>query len=427
MVDSSDNFIGDIHSDDKLKTNSNVINEIEEAGRNDRSIAGLSNSSASSSQTLVTARGTGEGLIVRLNTKKGFEALKVALEAFLISRKSFLTGNHVTIEWIGDSLTEDETEEVVAFFKSYKIGVRKPQSSLINDTLALTSKMEIFDTPPKQQEISVDHISSYSDKNDDEMIGGGLFGGIDNIRGSSAIRADNTSDSLFSVKTSLRENINFDSNDHNINNFEGSSNVVSYERIGVKNLNHSLNSGNLKVEQYTNDRNSKSNNRVNSSLDMLKDWDEADTRSIFTTLRSGQKIETEHSVVILGDINSGAEVIAGGDIFVLGALRGVAHAGAFDETGGGRVIMALDLQPTQLRIGTVISRGVGESTTVKAVSSSYRVGVSKANASKLAGGNSKGNDFGCAPEVAYIDGTSIVVEPYNSKSASQRGVNTSNR
>ena len=46
------------------------------------------------------------------------------------------------------------------------------------------------------------------------------------------------------------------------------------------------------------------------------------------SLRSGQKIEYEGSVVIIGDVNSGAEVIAGENIVILGELRGLAHAGA---------------------------------------------------------------------------------------------------
>ena len=46
------------------------------------------------------------------------------------------------------------------------------------------------------------------------------------------------------------------------------------------------------------------------------------------SLRSGQKMESEGSLVIIGDVNSGAEVIASDNIIVLGALRGLAHAGA---------------------------------------------------------------------------------------------------
>ncbi|HHV93073.1 MAG TPA: septum site-determining protein MinC [Firmicutes bacterium] len=72
------------------------------------------------------------------------------------------------------------------------------------------------------------------------------------------------------------------------------------------------------------------------------------------TLRSGQRVHYPGSVVILGDVNPGAEVVAGGDIIVLGALRGVAHAGAMGEEDA--VVVAFRLQPTQLRIAHFISR-----------------------------------------------------------------------
>ncbi len=71
------------------------------------------------------------------------------------------------------------------------------------------------------------------------------------------------------------------------------------------------------------------------------------------TLRSGFSIQHPGHVVIIGDVNPGAEVIAGGDVVVWGRLRGVVHAGA--EGNEGAVICALDLSPTQLRISGQIS------------------------------------------------------------------------
>ncbi|HEX6387401.1 MAG TPA: septum site-determining protein MinC [Anaerolineae bacterium] len=66
------------------------------------------------------------------------------------------------------------------------------------------------------------------------------------------------------------------------------------------------------------------------------------------TVRSGQSVFHEGHVVIIGDVNPGAEIIAGGDVIVWGRLRGLVHAGALgNETA---VICALDLNPTQLRI-----------------------------------------------------------------------------
>ncbi len=72
------------------------------------------------------------------------------------------------------------------------------------------------------------------------------------------------------------------------------------------------------------------------------------------TLRSGQTVEYDGDILILGDVNPDAYVIASGNIIVMGALRGIAHAGANgDETA---TITALKLMPQQLRIAGYISR-----------------------------------------------------------------------
>ncbi|NJN55025.1 MAG: septum site-determining protein MinC [Anaerolineae bacterium] len=71
------------------------------------------------------------------------------------------------------------------------------------------------------------------------------------------------------------------------------------------------------------------------------------------TLRSGRSIYHEGHVVILGDVNAGAEIIAGGDVVVWGRLRGLVHAGAMGDSTA--VICALDLNPTQLRIADQIA------------------------------------------------------------------------
>lgn len=71
------------------------------------------------------------------------------------------------------------------------------------------------------------------------------------------------------------------------------------------------------------------------------------------TLRSGTRIEFPGHVVVLGDVNPGAEVVAEGNVIVWGRVRGMIHAGA----GGDKtvVICALDLSPTQLRIADEVS------------------------------------------------------------------------
>jgi septum site-determining protein MinC len=66
------------------------------------------------------------------------------------------------------------------------------------------------------------------------------------------------------------------------------------------------------------------------------------------TLRSGQSVRHPGHVVVLGDINPGAEIIAGGHVLVWGRVRGVVHAGAGGDSTA--TVAALDLAPTQLRI-----------------------------------------------------------------------------
>jgi len=81
---------------------------------------------------------------------------------------------------------------------------------------------------------------------------------------------------------------------------------------------------------------------------------ENDTILIKRTLRSGQKEWHRGNIVIVGDVNPGAEVVATGDVVILGKLRGVAHAGA--EGNASAEIIALDLRPIQLRIAEYIGR-----------------------------------------------------------------------
>ena len=70
------------------------------------------------------------------------------------------------------------------------------------------------------------------------------------------------------------------------------------------------------------------------------------------SLRSGQKIEFEGSIVIIGDVNAGAEVIAGENIVVLGNLRGLAHAGAKGNKDA--IIEASEIDAVQIRIADKI-------------------------------------------------------------------------
>jgi septum site-determining protein MinC len=76
------------------------------------------------------------------------------------------------------------------------------------------------------------------------------------------------------------------------------------------------------------------------------------------TLRSGDHLQAEGSVLLLGDLNPGARISAGGHVLVWGRLRGMAHAGRRGDTSAR--IVALQLRPLQLRIAGAVARGPEE-------------------------------------------------------------------
>lgn len=106
------------------------------------------------------------------------------------------------------------------------------------------------------------------------------------------------------------------------------------------------------------------------------------------TLRSGQSLHYPGHVVVVGDVNPGAEIIAGGDVVVWGRLRGIVHAGASGDDSA--VVCALALAPMQLRISRHIARSPGSELDQKHLS-------------------------GIAPEVASVQDGQIVVEPWGTK------------
>lgn len=100
-------------------------------------------------------------------------------------------------------------------------------------------------------------------------------------------------------------------------------------------------------------------------------------------LRSGQKLRAEGSVVIWGDVHESAEIVAGGDIIVMGKLGGIAHAGCYGDESS--VVFALNLVPGQIRIGNRVSRSI------------------------------RGEAKRPFPEIAFLEDGNICVREYNSQ------------
>ncbi len=82
----------------------------------------------------------------------------------------------------------------------------------------------------------------------------------------------------------------------------------------------------------------------------------SDTLVLAGRVRSGQSVRAKKHLIIMGDVNPGCELIAGGDILVIGSLLGTAAAGQPDN--GDAIILALDFRPTQVKIGGIVAAGL---------------------------------------------------------------------
>ncbi len=129
------------------------------------------------------------------------------------------------------------------------------------------------------------------------------------------------------------------------------------------------------------------------------------------TLRSGQLLQHPGHVVVIGDVNPGAEIIAGGDVVVWGKVRGLIHAGALGDNNA--IVCALELSPTQLRIGNHIATSPPDTGTPSP--KTRRDSASRpATASRLGGIGGEGKK-GVQPEVAFVQDGLIVAEPWSGR------------
>jgi len=94
--------------------------------------------------------------------------------------------------------------------------------------------------------------------------------------------------------------------------------------------------------------------RTQEQTYLLDPRDSDDTLFLRRTVRSGQEIHHASNIVILGDVNPGAEIVASGDIIVWGVLRGMVHAGYPNNENA--IVCSLLLAPVQLRIAHLLSR-----------------------------------------------------------------------
>ncbi|RCX20808.1 septum site-determining protein MinC [Anaerobacterium chartisolvens] len=107
-------------------------------------------------------------------------------------------------------------------------------------------------------------------------------------------------------------------------------------------------------------------NRIKLRKYFFKGINEGIAKFYRGTVRSGQLISFDGNLVIIGDVNPGGEIIATGNVIVMGSLRGIVHAGA--DGNKEAVVVAFNLQPMQLRIADVITRPPDEKESRNALS-----------------------------------------------------------
>ena len=90
------------------------------------------------------------------------------------------------------------------------------------------------------------------------------------------------------------------------------------------------------------------------SLFPAKGYKTTEALIVRQTLHSGQAFRSQNGVILLGDMNAGAEIVSDHDVVILGTLRGTVHAGASGNRKA--LVFALRMQPTQLRIAELITQ-----------------------------------------------------------------------
>lgn len=122
-------------------------------------------------------------------------------------------------------------------------------------------------------------------------------------------------------------------------------------------------------------------NRVEEVLSNMNDY--SGGQFYKGTLRSGQVLESDSSIIILGDVNPGAKILSAGNVVILGSLKGTVYAGIKGNPNA--FVVALEMHPVQIKIGDIIARSADK----------------PKKSSK--------------PEtkIAYVDGENIYIEPLN--------------
>lgn len=304
------------------------------------------------SKDSIIFKGIPNGLLIILDEKLPFDKLQELFLAKVQNSKYLLEDASLLIKFKGKVLSQEE-EEVLLNILSKESNVK-----IINNNKDL-----ITNDKPTDNIDNVDNTASVDSVNNSDVISNDSNIIInqdivsDNSNSNIIINQDISSDDSNIIDTTdlYEKSTNLDSNFKNLKNFrpfknKSKSKTKSKTKITSK----------LKSKTKDNNNSDLDNNNLNLlsnlQLDNYNNFNSgAKTITHFHkgNVRSGQTIEFNGTIVIIGDINPGGKIVASGNIIVLGKLRGIVHAGCQGDDSC--FVSALHLHPAQLFIGEVLT------------------------------------------------------------------------
>ncbi|MFI3230428.1 MAG: septum site-determining protein MinC [bacterium] len=299
------------------------------------------------SKDSIIFKGVPNGLLIMLNDELPFDELQKLFLTKVQNSKYLLEDASLLIKFKGRELSSQEEEALlnILLSESNVNIISNPTSSVSSNNSSVISNPERLDTLSD----NIDHQNS----------------NINNI-----IFDDDSSGSIDDVNINTNDNdidININNSDSDSNFLESGSNFKNLKSFRPFKSNKQNNKTKTKItsklkSKGKSTKNSKSefdNNNLNifSKLSIDSNNYNSNTKSITHfhkgNVRSGQSIEFEGTIVIIGDVNPGGKIIASGNIIVLGKLRGIVHAGCQGDDSC--FISALHLHPAQLFISSVLT------------------------------------------------------------------------
>lgn len=351
----------------KQQQASNPVSEINQPTSKTNDPTRLSRPDSSSKPSIVRIVGTGDGIVMRIGDQDGrWSDIVRVLAGHLAKAEGFFQGERVAIEIGARLLTADDMQQLADVLAGYNIAIWAVRTS-----------------NPETRRMAQDIGLAVEGMDGSQSDQGSTSGKNERARWEVHLGQRNQ------ATPSVKPHSEFQPP-------QAIADAIADRAIDQTDRKEAVPLGSPKPE--TTDR-PPSDSPVGEG-EVTDETDEAEAPEVILappyifrgTLRSGQVFRHAGTIMLIGDVNPGAEVISGGDIFVWGRLRGIVHAGAMGNERA--VVCAIDFEPIQLRIAGYIAMSP------KAVSNEPGRWFWRRNAVEK-------------PEVARVMGKQIVVDVWD--------------